>query len=95
MLNVEDIEGKIEAAKAAAVHEAAQVVKRCTARSGMAPELFAGHSLRSGLITTAVRNKVATDVVMRQSRHKKYDTFAGYIDEGERFERNAAGKVGL
>lgn len=73
----------------------AAVVKRCAARSGMAPDLFAGHSLRSGLITSAVGNGVATDVVMRQSRHARYDTMRGYIEEGDRFQRNAAAKVGL
>lgn len=73
----------------------ADVVKKRVAGTGLDPEAFGGHSLRAGLITSAIAAGVATDVVMRQSRHARYDTMRGYIRDGERFKRNAAGKVGL
>lgn len=73
----------------------ADVVKSRVGAAGFDPSGFGGHSLRAGLITTAIANGVATDVVMRQSRHARYDTMRCYIRDGERFKRNAAGKVGL
>jgi hypothetical protein len=57
--------------------------------------MFAGHSLRSGLLTSAAEKGAAPDVLQRHARHSKFDTTAGYIQAGDRFKRNAAGKVGL
>lgn len=73
----------------------AGIVKRACERAGLDPDVFGGHSLRSGLITSAAANDVAPDVIMRQSRHAKFETMAGYIRDADRFKRNAAGRVGL
>ena len=67
---------------------------RARQRLGLDPEVFAGHSLRSGLITSAPP-PLAPDVIMRQSRHAKFETMRGYIQDADRFKRNAAGRVGL
>lgn len=55
----------------------------------------AGHSLRSGLATSAAANDAPGHAIQRQLRHRKFDTTAGYIREGQMFKQNAAGMAGL
>lgn len=73
----------------------ADIVKAAAKRAGMDPAAFAGHSLRSGLITSAARAGAAPEVLMAHARHARFDTTMEYIQAGDRFRRNAAGKVGL
>lgn len=56
---------------------------------------FAGHSLRSGLATSAAANDAPGHAIQRQLRHRKFETTAGYIRTGQIFRQNAAGMVGL
>lgn len=56
---------------------------------------FAGHSLRSGLATSAATNKAPGHLIQRQLRHAKFDTTAGYIQAAELHTDNAAGMAGL
>lgn len=81
----------------AAIGEKAMVriVKRAVERAGFSASQFAGHSLRRGLITSAARGGAAGDVLMRHARHKNVQTTMGYIEEAERFRKNAAGRAGL
>jgi integrase len=81
--------------KAISAGAIACIVKRAAERAGLDPSMFAGHSLRAGLATSAAGADVAADDIMRQTRHAKFDTLRGYIREADRFKRNAAGKVGL
>jgi len=71
----------------------ADVVKAAAKRVGLDPAMFAGHSLRSGLLTSAAEKGAAPDVLQGHARHAKFDTTRGYIQAGDRFRRNAAGKV--
>jgi integrase len=73
----------------------ANVVKAACERVGLDPTVFAGHSLRSGLITSASDRGAAPQVLQAHARHSKFDTTAGYIQAAGLFTRNAAGKVGL
>lgn len=73
----------------------AQVVKKRGLRAGLPADALGGHSLRSGFITEALANGAQHHVVMRQSRHARYDTMRGYIRDAELFTHNAASKVGL
>ncbi|WP_083514632.1 site-specific integrase [Bradyrhizobium manausense] len=73
-----------EIANGAAKSEAAATARR-----------FAGHSLRSGLATSAAVHEVAGHLIQRQLRHKKYETTSGYIQDAELLRKNAAGMVGL
>lgn len=73
----------------------ALVVKAACERVGLDPAAFAGHSLRSGLITSADDRGAAPKKLQAHARHKKFETTAGYIQAGERFKGNAAGKAGL
>lgn len=73
----------------------ARIIKRACQRAGFDPDGFAGHSLRRGLITSAARGGASPEMLMRQARHKRFDTTMAYIEEADRFRKNAAGKAGL
>ncbi|MCJ2135608.1 tyrosine-type recombinase/integrase [Methylobacterium sp. J-026] len=84
----------------------AEIVKRAIValalREGATPRqaeeraaAFAGHSLRSGLATSAAANDAPGHAIQRQLRHKRYDTTLGYIRSGALFKQNAAGMAGL
>ena len=70
---------------------AALRVKRHAARAGLDPELFAGHSLRSGWITTAARAGKGLDAIMRTSGHRSEHMVREYIQHESALE-DAAGK---
>lgn len=56
-------------------------------------ENFSSHSLRRGLATSASYKGASLTSIMRQGRWKHANTVLGYIEEGQRFEDNAAAKV--
>lgn len=57
------------------------------------PSEFSGHSLRRGFATTASRKNVPFTTIMRHGRWRHEGTVLGYIEEGQRFEENAAGMI--
>ncbi len=73
----------------------ADVVKRTAERAGFDPAPLAGHSLRSGLITSAAEAGVLERDIMRHSRHKSIPVMRRYIRDATLFQDNAAAKVGL
>lgn len=74
----------------------ARIVKAGAGRIGLDPHAFAGHSLRSGLATSAALSGQADALtIQRHLRHAKGDTTARYIRDGERFRVNAAAAAGL
>jgi integrase len=54
---------------------------------------YSAHSLRRGFATTAGQQGVSLSGIMKHGRWKNSDTALGYIEEGQRFESNAAGLV--
>ena len=52
-------------------------------RAGLDPKLFAGHSLRSGFLTSAAARGASIFKMADQSRHKSMDTLRGYVRDGE------------
>ena len=64
----------------------ALIVKRHAQPIGLDPELFAGHSLRSGGITAAVREGHDERELARLSRHRNMDVLRGYIRRESAFE---------
>jgi integrase len=87
-------------------HSVAFVIKRAIVAGAVAggaskeeavatAKKFAGHSLRSGLATSAAANRAPGHLIQRQLRHKKFDTTAGYIREAELLIENAAAMAGL
>ena len=54
---------------------------------------YSGHSLRRGFATTASQKGVSFSAIMRQGRWRHEGTVHGYIEEGQRFDANAAGSI--
>lgn len=54
-------------------------------------EDYSSHSLRRGFATEASKNGAPFGSIMRQGRWRHEGTVLGYIDEGKRFDQNAAG----
>ncbi len=82
-------------AKAIAGDGIARMVKRRATAAGLDPNMFSGHSLRSGFATTAARAGVSEHKIMRQGRWTTSQAMRGYIREGELFVDNPSAKLGL
>jgi integrase len=73
----------------------ADIVKHYAATIGKYAKRFAGHSLRSGLITSAALASVSEKWIQDQSGHRSIITLRRYIRDACIFRFNAASKVGL
>ena len=73
----------------------ALIVKRAARAAGLDPALFAGHSLRSGLATSAAAAGVAERDIMAQTGHTSERMVRRYIRAGSLYRNNAAAAVGL
>jgi len=71
----------------------AAVIKEAAARVGLDPDDIGGHSVRSGFITDAMAAGARPEKVMAQSRHARFDTMRGYIQDADRFKDNPSGKL--
>ena len=67
----------------------AAIVKTHAARVGLDPAAFAGHSLRSGFLTSAAARGASIFKMADQSRHKSMDTLKGYVRDAEIFKDHA------
>jgi len=72
----------------------AELVQRVMLHAGIAGE-WSGHSLRAGFATQAARSGMDALAMSKQTRHRKLDTLAVYVREGELFVRNPATEAGL
>jgi integrase len=70
-------------------------VKRYVEAAGLDATKFAGHSLRSGLATSAAAAGASERSIMNQTGHRSLATVRKYIREGSLFRENAAAVVGL
>ena len=68
----------------------ALVIKQLAGRVGLDPARYAGHSLRSGFLTSAARQRASIFKMADQSRHKSLDVLRTYVRNEERFEDHAA-----
>jgi integrase len=73
-----------------AARNVASVVKAAAAKLGLDPATFGGHSLRSGLVTTAVKRGVNLMKVCDQTGHKSLEMLRVYSRDAELFAGNAA-----
>ncbi len=73
----------------------AMVVKRAAERAGLDPTRYAGHSLRSGLATSAAAGGAPERAIMRQTGHRSVEMVRRYIRSGSLFQENAAAYLGL
>lgn len=65
------------------------VVKEYASRAGLEWERYAGHSLRSGFLTSAARNRASIFKMADQSRHRSLDVLREYVRNEELFDENA------
>lgn len=68
----------------------ALIIKELAAKVGLDPVRYAGHSLRSGFLTSAARNRASIFKMADQSRHKSLDVVREYVRNEERFDDHAA-----
>jgi len=64
----------------------ANIVKYYAKLAGLDPEIFSGHSLRSGYLTSAAEAGASILKMMEVSRHKKIDELLGYVRSAELFK---------
>jgi integrase len=67
----------------------ALVVKAHARRAGLDARSFAGHSLRSGFITSAARRGASVLKMMEVSRHRSVDSLRGYVHDADLFRDHA------
>jgi site-specific recombinase XerD len=72
-------------------HQVARIVQKRTAAVGLDPTLFAGHSLRSGYISSAADHGASLQAIADDALHKKLDTTRGYVQIADAF-RDHSGK---
>jgi site-specific recombinase XerD len=70
-------------------HSAAQIVKAYAKRAGLDPSGYAGHSLRSGFLTSAAEAGALVFKMMDVSRHKSVDVLRGYVRRADLFREHA------
>ena len=73
----------------------ADIVKKYVAAVGLDAAEFAGHSLRSGLATSAAAAGASERSIMRQTGHRSEKMVRRYIKDGSLFRENAAAVLGL
>ena len=82
-------------AKAICDHQLAKIIKRLAGRAGLDPAAYSGHSLRSGLATSAAEGGASERAIMDQTRHRSLKQVRKYIRRGSLFQDNAAARSGL
>ena len=73
----------------------ALIVKRAAKAAGFDPNIYAGHSLRSGLATSAAAAGASERSIMATTGHRSVQMIRRYIRTGELFRENATAIVGL
>jgi site-specific recombinase XerD len=73
----------------------ADIVKRYAAAVGLKASDFAGHSLRSGLATSAAMAGASERSIMNQTGHRSLNMVRRYIRDGSLFRENAVAGLGL
>ena len=68
----------------------ALIIKHLAAKAGLDAERYSGHSLRSGVLTSAARARASIFTMVDHSRHRSLDVLRSYVQSGERFEDHAA-----
>jgi site-specific recombinase XerD len=73
----------------------AEIVKKYAAAVGLNATEFAGHSLRSGLATSAAMAGASERAIMNQTGHRSLTVLRKYIRDGSLFRENAVAVIGL
>ena len=86
--------GRIQAARITD-RSVAEIVKAHARHAGLDPKLFAGHSLRSGFLTSAAARGASIFKMADQSRHKSMDTLRDYVRDAEIFKRSRGERLAV
>jgi site-specific recombinase XerD len=70
-------------------HSAAAIVKRYAALAGLDSSNFAGHSLRSGFLTSSAESGASVLKMVEVSRHKSIDMLTTYVRRSNLFREHA------
>jgi site-specific recombinase XerD len=73
----------------------ATLVKSLASTTGVDPTTVGAHSLRAGLVTTAIRGGKSERLVMKHTRHRSVAVFRSYVRDADLFAENAAASIGL
>jgi site-specific recombinase XerD len=73
----------------------AEIVKKYAGAVGLKASDFAGHSLRSGLATSAAMAGASERSIMAQTGHRSLTMVRRYIRDGSLFRENAVSVIGL
>lgn len=68
----------------------ADIIKHYAAQAGLDADRYSGHSLRSGLATSAAQQGISSWSIRKQTGHKSEAMLARYIRDGSLFTDNAA-----
>lgn len=68
----------------------ADIIKHYADKAGLDADRYSGHSLRSGLATSAAQQGICSWVIRKQTGHKSETMLARYIRDGDLFVNNAA-----
>jgi integrase len=68
----------------------ADIIKHYAAKAGLDANRYSGHSLRSGLATSAAQHGISSWVIRKQTGHSSDAMLARYIRDGDLFTNNAA-----
>jgi integrase len=71
----------------------ALVLKDYAQSVGLNPAKISGHSLRSGLVTSAIQAGVAVHKIQQQTGHRSVEMLSRYIRDAGLFDSNASGAV--
>ena len=72
-------------------HAIPRIIKGWAYKAGLDPKDYAGHSLRSGLVTSAANAGIANHKIRAQTGHKGDTMLNRYIRDSQIFTNNAAG----
>lgn len=68
----------------------ADLIKHYAEKAGLNPDRYSGHSLRSGLATSAAQHGISSWKIRAQTGHRSDSMLARYIRDGDLFSENAA-----
>lgn len=73
----------------------ALIVKKYALKTGLNPEKYSGHSLRSGFATSTAKNGAEERQIMAMTGHKSNQMVRRYIQESNLFNNNALNKINI
>ena len=73
----------------------ALIVKKYALKTGLNPEKYSGHSLRSGFATSTAEHGAEERQIMAMTGHKSNQMVRRYIQESNLFNNNALNKINI